>query len=114
MANPRLVKFIKEARGRGFDDFQIREPLLRYGWSEEEVDSAFESLKPRFKSKNEVKIFLSDELMAKIQKRADKNMLTLHEQVEDILRRSSLNMRKRTPAEEKVDDKFITLFSRKK
>jgi len=52
-------------------------------------------------------------VLKKLEKRAKKNMLNLNEQVEDILRRSVLNFRK-TPAEEKVDDKFITFFSRKK
>ena len=113
-ANPKLVKFIKEARKRGFDDFQIREPLLKHGWPFEEVEKAFASLKPEYKYKNKVSIFLDSELLKRLEKRAGKNLFTLPEQIEDILRRSSLNMRKKTTQEEKVDDKFITYFSRRK
>jgi len=114
MPNAKLVKFIKEARKRGFDDFQIREPLMRNGWDSEEIEKAFAYLKPKYKYKNKVSIFLDSELLKHLQKRADKNMFTLSEQIEDILRRSALNLRKKTPTEEKVDDKFITFFSRKK
>ena len=114
MPNKALVKFIREARKRGFDDFQIRKPLLENGWDFEEIEKAFASLKPKYKYKNKVSIFLDSELLKHLHKRADKNMLTLSEQIEDVLRRSTLNMRKKTPMEEKVDDKFITFFSRKK
>ena len=114
MANQKLVKFIREARKRGFDDFQIRAPLLKNGWHFEEIEKAFASLKPKYKYKNKISIFLDSELLKHLQKRADKNMFTLSEQIEDVLRRSVLNLRKKTPAEEKVDDKFITFFSRKK
>ena len=113
-ANPKLIAFIREARRRGFDDFQIRNPLLRAGWPAGEVENAFEFLKPKEDYKNKVNIYLDDKLLRTLEKRASKNMLNLHEQIEEILRRSVLNMRKKTPAEEKVDDKFITLFSRKK
>lgn len=114
MPNKALVKFIREARKRGFDDFQIRKPLLENGWDFEEIEKAFASLKPKYKYKNKVSIFLDSELLKRLQKRADKNMFTLSEQIEDVLRRSALNMRKKTSTEEKVDDKFITFFSRKK
>ena len=114
MANQKLVKFIREARRRGFDDFQIREPLLKHGWPLEEIEKAFAFLKPKYKYKNKVSIFLDAELLRRLEKRADKNMMTLSEQIEDVLRRSALNMRKKTPTEEKIDDKFITYFSRKR
>ena len=116
MANIKLVNFIKEARRRGFDDFQIREPLLRHGWPDAEVEKAFIALKPKENSgdKKIITVYLDKKLLSTLEKRADKNMLNLHEQIEDILRRSALNMRKKTPAEEKVDDKFIAYFSRKK
>jgi len=113
-ANPQLINFIKEARARGFDDFYIREPLLNYGWPVEEVERAFDSLKPKKPGKNRIQIHLDDEVLRKLEGRAKKNLLNLHEQVEDILRRSVLNLQKRTPVEEKVDDKSITFFSRKK
>jgi hypothetical protein len=116
MADKRLVEFIIESRKRGFDDFQIRDPLVKNGWPPADVEKAFASLKPETetKSKKEITIYLSSDLLKKIEKRADKNMLSVPEQIEDILRRSTLNMRKKTPQEEKVDDKFITFFSRKR
>ena len=114
MVNKSLVKFIKEARKKGFDDFQIRNPLLKRGWPMDEIEKAFASLKPRYKFKNKVTIFIDSELLKRLGKRADKNMLTITEQIEDILRRSTLNTHKKTPTEEKIDDKFITFFSRKK
>jgi len=112
-ANPKLIAFIQEARKRGFDDFQIRNPLLRAGWPAGEVETAFDFLKPKEDYKNKITVYLDDKLLRNLEKRASKNMLNLHEQIEEILRRSTLNMKKKTPAEEKVDDKFITLFSRK-
>ena len=36
-ANKQLLKFIKQARERGFDDYQIKEPLLKRGWPADEV-----------------------------------------------------------------------------
>ena len=112
-ANPKLIDFIKEARARGFEDFQIRKPLLENGWLLEEVEKAFSYLKPTNENKSRLTIYLGDDVVRKLEKRANKNMLNLHEQIEDILRRSVLNLKK-TPTEEKVDDKFITFFSRKK
>ena len=112
--NSELISFIKEARKRGFEDFQIREPLLKNGWPTGEVKKAFAYLKPKKESKNRIQIHLDSKILKKLEKRAEKNMLNLNEQIEDILRRSVLNMRKKTPAEEKVDDKFILFFSRKK
>jgi len=112
-ANQNLVKFIKEARKRGFDDYQIREPLLRKGWPFDEIEKAFCVLKPKFKYKNKVSVFLDSDLLKKLEKRAGKNMLTLPEQIEDILRRSTLSLKK-TTKEEKLDDKLVALFSRKK
>jgi hypothetical protein len=114
VVNNKLVKFIKEARKRGFDDFQIRDPLIKQGWAIDEIEKAFASLKPKYKFKNKITIFLDSELLKRLEKRAEKNMLTITEQIEDILRRSTLNTCKKTPQEEKVDDKFITFFSRKK
>ena len=58
MARKELVNFIKEARKCGFDDYQIKEPLIKKGWPVDEVDSAFASLKPHHKFKNKISIFL--------------------------------------------------------
>ncbi len=59
-------------------------------------------------------LFLDEELREALEKRAKKNMFTLPEQIEDILRRSALNQKlKRTLPEDKLDDKLVGLFSRK-
>jgi hypothetical protein len=113
MPDKKLIKFIKEARKRGFDDFQIKEPLLKKGWPLEEIEKAFAFLKPKYKYKNKISIFLDSDILKRINKRAKRNMFTLSEQIEDILRRSCLNTRKSTK-EEKLDDNLIALFSRKK
>jgi Txe/YoeB family toxin of Txe-Axe toxin-antitoxin module len=49
-----------------------------------------------------------------IDKRAKKNMLTISEQIDDILRRSCINAKTTTSKPEKLDDTLISLFSRKK
>ncbi|MFH1711582.1 MAG: hypothetical protein ABH840_04685 [Nanoarchaeota archaeon] len=108
-----LTSFIKEARKRGFSDLQIRRALIEKGWSISSIESSFQKLNPKFKLKNQICIFLSSELIQKLEKRAKKNMFTLSEQVEDILRRSAASGRK-TLQEEKLDDKLVSLFSRKK
>ena len=116
MSNKALTDFITDARKRGFSDRIIKEAFLNKGWSVERVDSAFESLNPKFKSKNQVCIFLSDDLLATLEKRGKKNMLTISEQIEDILRRSTISLKKRNSnaiPNEKLDDSLISLFSRK-
>ena len=117
--NKDLIKFIKEARKRGFDDYQIREPLLKQGWPLDEVEAAFFSIRPkkpiRFKFKNKIVIYLDNDLLSLIGKRAKKNRLTLPEQIEDILRRSSLSIKNKisTPSG-KIDDLLVGIFSRQK
>ncbi len=116
MSDKVLLDFITEARKRGFSDKIIKEALLNKGWSIEKVDSAFDSLMPKFKSKNQVCIFLSDDLLQTLEKRGKKNMLTISEQIEDILRCSTINQKKKSSSaipNEKLDDTLIGLFSRK-
>jgi len=116
--NADLVKFIKTARKRGFDDYEIREPLLKQGWALDEVEAAFYSLRPNKREhisfKNKVTIYLNNDLLKLIEKRAKKNMLTLPEQIEDILRRSTLSLKKGKLPKEKLDDLLVSLFSRQK
>lgn len=50
---PKLLTFIKEARNRGFDDFQIRQPLMQKGWPLDEIETAFAFLKPKAKYKKQ-------------------------------------------------------------
>jgi hypothetical protein len=112
--NANLVKFIKESRKRGFDDFQIREPLLKKGWPVEEIEKAFYVLKPKYKLKNKISVYVDSEVLKIIDKRAKKNMLNLNEQIEDILRRSCINMKKGNSKQAKCDDSLVTIFSRER
>jgi hypothetical protein len=114
MTNTQLINFINEARKRGFSDFQIRNAIIKKGWPVGIIDKAFESLTPKFKSKNQIAIFLSDDLLNIIEKRAKKNMQTLSEQIEEILRRSCVTYKggKKLPSE-KLDDTLVGLFSRR-
>jgi hypothetical protein len=115
MPNKKLVDFIKESRKRGFGDIDIRKALLNYGWPLAQVESAFSYLIPKYANKNQVTLFLSDELMNILEKRAKKNMFTVSEQIEDILRRSTINLtKKKSPYDSKLDDALVSIFSRKK
>lgn len=114
--NKKLLNFIKEARKRGFDDFEIKDPLIKKGWPINEVNQAFARLnlkKVPLKFKNRVCIWLDNALLELVSKRAKKNMLNVHEQIEDILRRSCLNLKKQQK-EDKIDDLFLSFFSRKR
>lgn len=112
--NSKLLEFIKEARNRGFTDIEIKEPLLKNKWPQEEIEKAFIYLQPKFKLKNQICIFLDPDVLKALEKRAKKNMLTLPEQIEDILRRSCLGIKnKKLNYDEKLDDSLIGLFSRK-
>lgn len=111
----KLLDFITEARKRGFSDRQIKDALVNHGWPVKIIDSAFQSLTPKFKSKNQICIFLSDELISILEKRGKKNMLNISEQIEDILRRSCLTFKGgKAPKPEKLDDRLVAIFSRQK
>lgn len=114
MVNKQLVRFIKQGRARGFDDYQLREPLLKAGWPVDEVDAAFGSFKQPLKFKNKICIYLDNDVLKVIEKRANRNLMTVSEQIEDILRRSAVNLKHTAPKPEKLDDMLITLFSRKR
>ena len=115
MPNKKLTDFIKESRKRGYGDADIRKALLNYGWPTAQVESAFNYLTPKYANKNQICLFLSDELMSVLEKRAKKNMFTISEQVEDILRRSTINQtRKKSPYDAKLDDTLVSIFSRRK
>ncbi len=114
MVNKKLIGFIKEAREKGFDDYQIKEPLIKNGWPIEQIEEAFASLRPRIKHKNKVTLYLDSEVLKSIDKRAKKNLLTLPEQIEDILRRSVLSSKKtKGLGTEKLDDSLLAIFSRR-
>lgn len=127
--NPELLKFITEARSRGFEDYQIRLPLLDNGWPLNVVQKAFYELKLDeqkklkqkahsdgkivYRYKNTLTIHLDSEVFKIVEKRAKKNMLTVPEQIEDIIRRSCVNTKKNALTQDNVDDLFLKLFSRK-
>ncbi|MEK6909358.1 MAG: hypothetical protein AABX23_04880 [Nanoarchaeota archaeon] len=112
MANPDLVRFILEARKRGFNDNKIKEVLLSNKWPSREINLAFETLREKHHFKESVTIWLDSEVIKLLEKRAKKNMLNVEEQIEDIVRRSIANQ-KPTKAKEKLDDMLVGLFSRK-
>ena len=108
-----VLNFIIEARKRGFSDMQIRRALEEKNYPSNLIDKSFEELNPKFKLKNQVCIFLPNEILSALEKRANKNMLTLSEQIEDIIRRSCIN-KKTTTQQGKVDDLLLACFSRAK
>jgi hypothetical protein len=119
----RFVEYIIECRKRGFDDFIIRKSLIKKGWPQQEISKAFYTLDGGEKAREEiietefgqsVTIFLEAELLKWLEKRAKKNMLALPEQIEDILRRSTINQKgKKSPYDAKLDDSLVGVFSRK-
>jgi hypothetical protein len=111
MANPDLVKFILEARKRGFTDIKITESLLSNGWPMHEIHSGYEALREHHFKKG-ITIWLDKEVVNLLEKRAKRNLLTLPEQIEDIVRRSIANQRP-NQQKEKLDDMLVGLFSRK-
>jgi hypothetical protein len=122
VVNPKLLSFIKEARKRGFDDYKIKEAIIKKGWPQEMVEEAFACLRQKerdklseSKDKHRIIIYLEHDVKTTIEKRAKKNLFTLEEQIEDILRRSCVNTKKNASSSEsdKLDDKFIGLFSRR-
>ena len=60
-------------------------------------------------------IDLTGEEIEVLEKRGKKNMLSLKEQIEDIVRRSCVNYKHTTRTRPiKVDDKLVAVFSRQK
>ena len=111
IANKILVKFIKQARKKSFSDLEIRKAIIDKGWPVQEIEKAFLFLQPKPKYKNQICLFLNNEIIETLQKRAKKNMFTLSEQIEDILRRSCIR-KSTTVKQEKIDDKLLLSFSR--
>jgi len=59
-------------------------------------------------------ISLDEEEVKILKRRAKKNLLTIREQVEDIIRRSCVSSKKRGYRQIKVDDKLVAVFSRER
>ena len=114
MVNKDLTNYIKEARKRGYTDSEIKLPLLKKGWPLNEVESAFSSLNVKHEFKNQITLFLDTKLLEILEKRANKNLFTISEQIEDIIRRSCLNQMKKKPESGKIDDLRVSIFSKRK
>ena len=111
--DPDLIKYIIEARKRGFSDNDIKTPLYEKGWLKEDVEKAFNSLKKE--NRINIEITLPENIVKIVEKRAKKNMLSLEEQIEDIVRRSAVNaLNKKAVGPENIDDLLISIFSRRK
>ena len=108
-----LLKFIINARKKGYSDSEIHKALEKNKWPVQIIAKAFKTLRSKPKMKNQICIFLSDNILKILGKRSKKNLFTISEQIEDILRRScasgSSSFKK-----EKLDDNLIGIFSRSK
>ena len=123
-ADPRLVEFILEAKKEGYDEYHIRQPLLEKGWASEEIDNAFFlANKPNIKKsgvktgsgKTKIDIYLDSEIIKTIERKAKRNLLSVPEQIEDIVRRSVVRSKFFKPLQpEKIDDLLVAIFSRRK
>ncbi len=114
MPDKKLVDFMLKARARGYDDLEIKEALLSNGWDNAVIEQGFASIKPQFKYRNKVCVYLDSDVLNKLDKRAKRNLFTLSEQIEDILRRSVVLSSGKSFREEKLDDMLVALFSRKR
>lgn len=62
-----------------------------------------------------ITIYLDDEEEKILSKRAEKNLFTLKEQIEDILRKSAVRTKQGTKTTQiKVDDRLVGVFSRQR
>ena len=61
-----------------------------------------------------ISIDLNEDEIKILQKRAKKNLLTLREQVEDIIRRSCVMSQGNRQRKVKVDDTLVDIFSRER
>lgn len=114
MVNKELIKFIVEARKRGFSDKEITQPLLGEGWPQQEIDLAFKQINAKSKGKVPITIGIEEEVLRVISRRAKKNLLSVEEQIADIVRRSAVTARGKQLSPEKIDDLLVSIFSRRK
>ena len=61
-----------------------------------------------------ITINIDEEVQKVIGKRAKKNMLTIREQVEEIVRQSAVRTKAGTPKGMDSDDRLVEIFSRKR
>lgn len=117
MVSKSLIDFIVEAQYRGFNEYQITAPLIREGWSLNDIEKAFEHVRrskqgQKIKTKMDVFLELDSDVVEILDRRAKRNKMTLKEQMQDILRRSAINNTASTEPE-KLDDSLVGIFSRK-
>lgn len=62
-----------------------------------------------------ITIFLDENEKSVLTKRAKRNLFSLKEQIEDIVRRSCVNYKGKSSTRQiKIDDKLVAVFSRQK
>jgi len=59
-----------------------------------------------------ITINIDDEQKKILEKRAKKNLMTLRELIEDIIRRSAIRTKKGSRREDKIDDRLVKIFSK--
>lgn len=62
--------------------------------------------------KRSVSILIDSEVFLALEKRAERELMSIRELITDILRRSVLSSKRRSYGETKTEDKFIEYFSR--
>ncbi len=114
ISDNQLILFIKEARNKGYGDFEIKQILLKHNWPKKRIERGFYLLDKSHNIKNQICIFLDKDIIKILEKRAKKNLFNLNEQVEDIIRRSCASYRRKKVNTDPIDDLLIKVFSRKK
>ena len=112
-ADKDLLRFVKEAKKRGFSDEEIKNPLLKQGWALEEVEKAFIELGIFSEEKISITISISKSAYNIIEKRAKKNLFSIEKQIEDIIRRSAVTGKLKTQNYDNIDDLLVSIFSRR-
>lgn len=112
MGDAQLRAFIKEAKKHGYDNHEIKKALREEGWSDDEIEQGFEHTAEK-RAKNQITIYLDNAVLAAIEKRAKRNMLSTSAQIEDIVRRSAVNAKDTPVKPEKLDDLLVAIFSRR-
>jgi len=108
-----LLNFIINARKKGYSDSDIHKALEKNKWPVKIITKAFKALRSKPKMKNQICVFLSDEILKTLIKRSKKNLFTVSEQIENILRRSCASGSS-SYQKEKLDDSLVGIFSRSK
>jgi len=61
-----------------------------------------------------ITIDIDEDIKKILDKRAKKNLLSLREQIEDILRQSAIRTKEGSSSDTGVDDRLVEIFSRRK